>query len=66
MMMNLDWRDPFVVAFELSLYVIGCVLVAFVALLTTAIIIAFVKAFRGLFRKNKQTQVERVILRSIE
>lgn len=56
--MNLDWTQPFRIAFEVGMWALGwllvVVIVAFFAFLTYAIIFALVKTIRDQGKKNKQ------------
>ena len=43
--MNIDWKAPFELAFELGLFLIGAILVIFVVFVALLILLGLVRAF---------------------
>jgi uncharacterized integral membrane protein len=51
--MNLDWQRPFDIAWQLSLFMVGWVLVLIVAFIGFTLVWALLTAFVNVFKKNK-------------
>lgn len=51
--MNIDWRTPFELAFELALFSLGWLLVLFIGLSVTMITISLIRGFISALRKNR-------------
>jgi membrane protein implicated in regulation of membrane protease activity len=57
--MSLDWRTPFEFAFELSLFLVGSILVLLVALIASLIIYALIKAFFMSFSRASKKNLQK-------
>jgi uncharacterized integral membrane protein len=51
--MNLDWQRPFEIAWQLSLFMVGWVLVLIVAFIGFTLVWALLTAFVNIFKKKK-------------
>jgi len=51
--MNIDWKAPFELAFELGLFLVGAILVIFVVFVALLILFGLVRAFFVALRNAK-------------
>lgn len=51
--MNIDWRAPFELAFELGLFLVGSILVVFIIFVSLLILFGLVRAFFTALRTAK-------------
>lgn len=51
--MNLDWQRPFEIAWQLSLFMVGWVLVLIVAFIGFVLVWAILTSFVNVFKKKK-------------
>lgn len=64
--MDINWKQPFEIAFELALWVFGWLLVALIGFTVIAIFYAVVKTFRDSARKKSKTKEAQNSLRVVK
>jgi len=65
--MNIDWKYPFELAFEVSLWAIGWLLVAVVCFMAFAIFLSLTKGVITFFKKTEETTIKaKTKLRSVK
>lgn len=67
--MQIDWRAPFELAFELGLFLVGALLVLFVAMTATIIVYGLIRSFVSALRvtgKPKEGSKGKFRLKSVD
>jgi hypothetical protein len=65
-MMDINWKAPFELAFELGMYVLGSALLLIVAFVGLALLVAFGQAFLNLFRSGKNKKSTKDIFKVVK
>lgn len=62
--MNIDWKAPFELAFELGLFLIGSILTVFVVFAALILLFGLVRAFFAAMKAAKSRESEKKMFKS--